>query len=98
MTLYISHTVPGAPPQNISSVPEGSGALRVHWQPPPAEHQNGRILYYRIQVVENARPDSEAVVITLNSTAKDFLVDELKKWTEYRIWVLAGTSVGGWTS
>ncbi|KAF4529945.1 hypothetical protein B566_EDAN018067, partial [Ephemera danica] len=86
--------VPGAPPQNLSAVPEGSAAIRVRWNPPPAEHQNGRILYYRIQVVESARPDSEAIVIKLNASATTFLVDELKKWTEYRIWVLAGTSVG----
>lgn len=32
------------------------------------------------------------MVITLNRTS--FILDELKRWTEYRIWVLAGTSVG----
>lgn len=29
---------------------------------------------------------------TLNATA--IVLDELKRWTEYKIWVLAGTSVG----
>lgn len=42
--------------------------------------------------MEAGRSDSEASVIKLNSTS--FLLDELKRWTEYRIWVLAGTSVG----
>lgn len=45
-----------------------------------------------MQVVEAGRSDSEAIVITLNQT--NFILDELKRWTEYRIWVLAGTSVG----
>jgi hypothetical protein len=64
----------------------------VSWDPPPAEHSNGRIVYYKLQIVENGRSDSEAAVITLNATS--FVLDELKRWTEYRIWVLAGTSVG----
>lgn len=43
-------------------------------------------------MVEAGRSDSEAAVIKLNGTS--FVLDELKRWTEYRIWVLAGTSVG----
>jgi len=45
-------------------------------------------------VVEQSRPDSEALTITVNSSKTDILVDELKKWTEYRVWVSAGSSVG----
>ena len=25
---------------------------------------------------------------------RDFVIDQLMKWTNYRIWMLAGTSVG----
>jgi receptor-type tyrosine-protein phosphatase F len=64
----------------------------VSWEPPPAERSNGRIVYYKIFFVEQGRSDSEATVTTLNSTK--IILDELKKWTEYKIWVLAGTSVG----
>lgn len=64
----------------------------MKWSPPPAESANGRIVYYKLQVVESGRSDSEASVTTLNAT--EFVLDELKRWTEYRIWVLAGTSVG----
>jgi hypothetical protein len=49
-------------------------------------------MYYKLQVVESGRSDSEAAMITLNATS--FVLDELKRWTEYRIWVLAGTSIG----
>ena len=28
------------------------------------------------------------------SNASEFVIDELKKWTEYRVWMLAGTIVG----
>ncbi|CAG2054332.1 unnamed protein product, partial [Timema podura] len=85
-------TVPGAPPQSVIGEAVGPTSIRVSWSPPPAERSNGRIIYYKLQVVESGRSDSEALQITLNGTS--FVLDELKRWTEYRIWVLAGTSVG----
>lgn len=60
--------------------------------PPPAEHSHGKIAYYKLHAVESGRSDSEARLVRLNKT--QFLLEELKKWTEYRIWVAAGTSVG----
>ena len=35
---------------------------------------------------------SKMAFVTLNGTS--FILDELKRWTDYRIWVHAGTSVG----
>ena len=29
-----------------------------------------------------------------DSNAAEFVIDELKKWTEYRVWMLAGTIIG----
>ena len=84
--------VPGAPPQNVTGEAISPTSIRVSWDPPPVERSNGRIVYYRLQYVEAGRSDSEATTIKLNGTS--FVLDELKKWTEYRIWVLAGTSVG----
>ncbi|KAL4709306.1 hypothetical protein ACJJTC_013366 [Scirpophaga incertulas] len=84
--------VPGAPPLNVTAVAVSPTAVRVSWQPPPAERANGRIAYYKLLCVEAGRGDSEATVVKLNRTS--FLLDELRRWTEYRIWVLAGTSVG----
>ncbi|XP_028163729.1 tyrosine-protein phosphatase Lar isoform X1 [Ostrinia furnacalis] len=84
--------VPGAPPMNVTAVAISPTAIRVSWQPPPAERANGRIAYYKLLCVESGRGDSEANVVKLNQTS--FVLDELRRWTEYRIWVLAGTSVG----
>ena len=53
----------------------------------------GPIAYYKLHYVESGRSDSESTVVTLNN-ATEITLDELKKWTEYRIWVAAGTSVG----
>lgn len=85
--------VPGAPPSNVSGEAVSPTAIKVSWEPPSAERSTGNIIYYKLQVVEAGRSDSEATVIKIiNGTS--FVIDELKRWTEYRIWVLAGTSVG----
>lgn len=86
------YTVPGAPPRNVTGIAQSPTTILVSWEPPPTDRSNGNIAYYKVHVVESGRSDSEARVIKLNDT--QYLLDELKKWTEYRIWVLAGTSVG----
>ncbi|XP_063702711.1 tyrosine-protein phosphatase Lar isoform X2 [Culicoides brevitarsis] len=84
--------VPGAPPRNISAESTSPTTILVSWLPPEAERSNGRIVYYKVFIVEVGRSDSEATVTTVNTT--QLVLDELKRWTEYKIWVLAGTSVG----
>lgn len=64
----------------------------VRWQPPPTERRNGRITYYKVFYVESERPENLADSIRLNTT--ELVIDELRRWTEYKVWVLAGTSVG----
>ncbi|XP_043282785.1 tyrosine-protein phosphatase Lar isoform X3 [Venturia canescens] len=84
--------VPGAPPRNITGRAISPTSIEVTWAPPPTESSNGKIIYYKLHVVEHGRSDSEARVVKLNDTR--FVLDELKKWCAYRIWVEAGTSVG----
>ncbi|XP_050319811.1 tyrosine-protein phosphatase Lar isoform X3 [Bactrocera neohumeralis] len=84
--------VPGAPPRNITAMATSPTTISVSWLPPPVERANGRIIYYKVFFVEVGRADSEATITTLNKT--HIVLDELKRWTEYKIWTLAGTSVG----
>lgn len=84
--------VPGAPPANITAFATSPTTIKVSWSPPPQDRSNGRIVYYKLFFVEEGRSDSEADAVKLNTT--EFVLDELKRWTEYKIWVLAGTSVG----
>ncbi|XP_065160082.1 tyrosine-protein phosphatase Lar isoform X3 [Atheta coriaria] len=83
--------VPGAPPQNVTGEAVSPTSIQVNWEP-PRERSSGKIIYYKLHFVEADRSDSEASVNKLNATS--FVLDELKRWTQYRIWVLAGTSVG----
>ena len=90
-----SPLVPGAPPQRVRVMPEDSRSLRVTWEPPPARKANGEIIYYKIRYVQSSLSDSDAVEIKIpNPEARSWILEELYKWTEYKIWVLAGTSVG----
>lgn len=52
-------------------------------------------MYYKIYFVENNDPEALTKEVTIsNPNTREYTVDQLKKWTEYKIWVLAGTSVG----
>jgi len=52
-------------------------------------------MYYKIYFVENNDQDALTKEVTIsNPNTRDYTIDQLKKWTEYKIWVLAGTSVG----
>lgn len=86
---------PGAPPEDIRATAEDSESIRVEWKPPPVDKQHGDITYYKLMIVNNTRPDSDASVITISDANKfDYLITNLKKWTEYRVWMLAGTLIG----
>ncbi|XP_069195928.1 tyrosine-protein phosphatase Lar isoform X6 [Procambarus clarkii] len=88
------HT-PGAPPSDIRAVAEDSESIRVEWQPPPLDKQHGDITNYKLMFVNNTRPDSDASVISISDpNQREYLITNLKKWTEYRVWMLAGTVVG----
>ena len=90
-------SVPGAPPELVKAYPETSTSIRVVWQPPPETKRNGKIVYYKIFYVQSTRTDPEATMIEIEKESLDsyeFVIDELLKYTEYRLWMLAGTSVG----
>ncbi|XP_037092233.1 LOW QUALITY PROTEIN: tyrosine-protein phosphatase Lar-like [Pollicipes pollicipes] len=72
-----------------------SRSLLVSWLPPSADLRNGAIRYYKIFLKRSGQDDSDAVEIKLKDPShRNFTVDELRKYTEYSISVLAGTLVG----
>ena len=70
------------------------------WEPPPVGKRNGDIIYYKIfyvpSTVPSTREEQESTMVKIEdvSNTSEFVIDELKKWTEYRVWMLAGTIVG----
>ncbi|XP_064607458.1 tyrosine-protein phosphatase Lar-like isoform X3 [Liolophura sinensis] len=89
--------VPGAPPQAVSGSPIDSRSIQVTWKPPPAEKQNGAITDYKIFYLENgegANENADARIVRVGPEERSYVLSQLSKWTEYKIWLLASTNVG----
>ncbi|NXI91541.1 PTPRD phosphatase, partial [Psophia crepitans] len=86
---------PSAPPQDISCTSPSSTSILVSWKPPPVEKQNGIITEYSIKYIgidgEDVKPHE---ILGISSDNTQYLLEQLEKWTEYRISVTAHTDVG----
>ncbi|NWU07282.1 PTPRD phosphatase, partial [Cephalopterus ornatus] len=86
---------PSAPPQDISCTSPSSTSILVSWKPPPVEKQNGIITEYSIKYIgidgEDLKPHE---ILGISSDSTQYLLEQLEKWTEYRISVTAHTDVG----
>jgi len=87
--------VPSKPPQNVTVAKDNSSStsLFIHWRPVPANHQNGIILGYRIVYKTSAGEDTlKTKNVSARTTATE--LQNLTKFTEYSITILAYTSKG----
>ncbi|XP_058886147.1 receptor-type tyrosine-protein phosphatase delta-like isoform X4 [Acipenser ruthenus] len=88
-------TQPSAPPQDIKCTSPSSTSILVSWLPPPVELQNGIITKYSIQYAAIEGEDTNPHHISdLFPETSQYLLEELEKWTEYRVTVSAHTEVG----
>uniref|UniRef100_A0A2K6LI51 Receptor-type tyrosine-protein phosphatase delta n=1 Tax=Rhinopithecus bieti TaxID=61621 RepID=A0A2K6LI51_RHIBE len=86
---------PSAPPQDISCTSPSSTSILVSWQPPPVEKQNGIITEYSIKYTAvDGEDDKPHEILGIPSDTTKYLLEQLEKWTEYRITVTAHTDVG----
>ena len=68
----------------VNAYPESSSSLRIVWEPPPENKQNGIISYYKIFIVPKTRSDSEATVIEIkNPRAREFVNDAAQDYLSY---------------
>ncbi|XP_078318089.1 receptor-type tyrosine-protein phosphatase delta-like isoform X3 [Crassostrea virginica] len=89
--------VPTAAPQAVSGMPfKDSRSIKVTWKPPPKDQQNGEIKGYKIFNVkyENSQTDQDAKSSLVDAESQELVLGDLEIYTEYKIWVLAFTSVG----
>ncbi|XP_060546459.1 receptor-type tyrosine-protein phosphatase delta isoform X10 [Pantherophis guttatus] len=86
---------PSAPPQDISCNSPSSTSILVSWQPPPVEKQNGIITSYSIKYTgTDGEDDKPHEILGITPDTTQYLLEQLEKWTEYRISVAAHTDVG----
>jgi len=93
LLLLRTVTVPEAPPQNVTAEAVSPTSIQVQWQPPMSDRSNGQIIYYKVMAAESGMSDSEADSFRVENVTA-YTLEGLRRWTEYKIWVLAGTSVG----
>ncbi|CAH1774763.1 unnamed protein product [Owenia fusiformis] len=88
--------IPTAAPQNIQGETLSARSIRITWEPPPRDKQNGDITGYKVlytTVASNqGTADAEYVETSPGRLNQD--ITGLNKWTEYKVWMLARTSVG----
>ncbi|KAG8191089.1 hypothetical protein JTE90_008401 [Oedothorax gibbosus] len=87
---------PSAPPLEVTGVTLNSRTLRISWEPPPENHRNGILTFYKVLYLKSDKPPdpTTATVRKVNASVTQIDLEGLTIWTEYRIWVLAGTAKG----
>lgn len=91
----ILQSEPSAPPQEVKCTSPSSTSILVSWKPPPVELQNGVIIRYSIQYTATEGDDMSSRHITdIPPQTSRYLLENLEKWTEYRVTVIARTEAG----
>ncbi|XP_053473599.1 netrin receptor DCC [Ictalurus furcatus] len=83
--------VPSAPPQNISLEVIYSRSIKVSWQPPPANAQNGFVTGYKIRYRKTGRRGEQEAIEPNNLW---YLFTGLEKGSQYSFQVAAMTVNG----
>lgn len=87
---FFLHTVPTAPPQNVTIMEISALSVTLSWSALPKEHQNGLITGYTITVYEGTEKKQEKAVTDVNGTT----VSSLSGNTHYTLYMAAKTCVG----
>ncbi|XP_046699071.1 receptor-type tyrosine-protein phosphatase delta-like isoform X3 [Silurus meridionalis] len=88
-------TQPSAPPQDVKCFSSSSTSILVSWKPPPMELQNGIITKYTIQYAATEGEDTSLQeIMEILPEKTRYILENLEKWTEYRVTVTAHTDVG----
>lgn len=86
---------PSGPPQEVKCHSPSSTSILVSWRPPPVELQNGIITQYSIQYATTEGEDTTTQQISsIPPEISQYLLENLEKWTEYSVTVIAHTDVG----
>lgn len=91
---------PLAPPWEVKCTSPSSTSILVSWLPPPSEAQNGEITGYSITylpLTDAGNGTAQSVSVNVSNPlpeASTFLLQGLKKWTDYSVSVSALNKAG----
>uniref|UniRef100_A0A336M1C8 CSON009678 protein n=1 Tax=Culicoides sonorensis TaxID=179676 RepID=A0A336M1C8_CULSO len=96
VTAQTMEDVPSKSPEDIRCTALSSTSLQVSWQPPPAKDTNGLLQGYKVSFEsmadEKAFENDEMETRTTNTLT--YMINNLKKHTNYSVQVLANTRMG----
>ncbi|CAD7083563.1 unnamed protein product [Hermetia illucens] len=93
ISVHTLEDVPSSPPESPQCDVLSSTSIYITWSPPDIDGQNGKIKGYKIYYISvddlyERDPD------VVKSPNQYLTVENLKKYTNYSIWVLAYTKMG----
>merc|ERR1719225_715811 len=95
ISVYVGEAVPTGAPQNVRSQPVSPTEVRLTWDAPQADQQNGDLLGYKIfyySVPVNSRNAEEIEVVSASHTSHSLIF--LEMYTNYSISILAFNPAG----
>ena len=85
-------TVPHSPPRNVRAFNVGKRSATISWIPPIAEHQNGPLTHYEIQLTQTQL--SGLPNITKHTSNLLYVFYDLEEYVLYKVVIAAATSIG----
>ena len=95
VSVYVGEAVPTGSPQNVRAQPVSPTEVRLTWDAPQADQQNGDLLGYKIfyySLPVNARNAEEIEVVSASHTSHSLIF--LEMYTNYSISILAFNPAG----
>ena len=83
--------VPSAAPTDLRVTDKDSSSVSLSWKPPPAEHHNGQLIGYTVEVKDVNGVSQQSSKQSDSTFAK---IDGLNSDTEYKFYVSARTEAG----
>ena len=94
MNIYICiSSVPSKPPRKVQVIVHSSTSMKVTWSKPLISAIHGELLGYKVNYWRADHP-AELGPIVLKGTESSVLLRNLKKYTRYKVTVLAFTRKG----
>lgn len=91
--VIFDFTVPSSSPESPKCDVLSSTSIYITWSPPPVDSQNGKVRGYKVfYIATNDIYEKEMHVVKSNN--QYLTVENLKKFTNYSVWVLAYTKIG----
>ncbi|KAM9770293.1 protein sidekick-1-like isoform 2-T2 [Menidia menidia] len=89
-----SESVPSGSPMNVTAEAVSSSRILLTWSAPAPAQRNGRILGYKVLYNEKDSEGPPSVQVTEGEGNLSLLLRDLKKYTVYKLEVLAYTRMG----